>query len=103
MKSRSYQYLYDHRWRQARLSYLIRHPQCVMCQQAGRTRQATVVDHVVPHRGDRVLFWDIANWQGLCVSCHNSAKQRIEVRGYDVAIGPDGMPIDPDHPWNKNK
>ena len=32
---------------------------------------ATVVDHVIPHRGDRKLFWDEQNWQPLCKECHD--------------------------------
>jgi len=32
---------------------------------------ATVVDHISPHKGDSDLFWDRANWQSLCESCHN--------------------------------
>jgi len=30
---------------------------------------ATQTDHVVPHRGDRALFWNVANWQSLCHTC----------------------------------
>ena len=30
---------------------------------------ATQTDHVIPHRGDPLLFWDPANWQALCDSC----------------------------------
>ena len=28
------------------------------------------LDHIIPHRGDRKLFWDRDNWQALCKSCH---------------------------------
>ncbi|MGM9590559.1 MAG: HNH endonuclease signature motif containing protein, partial [Faecousia sp.] len=38
---------------------------------AGRLTPATVVDHIIPHRGDRKLFWDESNWQPLCKDCHN--------------------------------
>ena len=31
----------------------------------------TLVDHIVPHRGDQALFWDEQNWQPLCKSCHD--------------------------------
>lgn len=31
----------------------------------------TVVDHIVPHRGDQKLFWDRGNWQPLCEHHHN--------------------------------
>lgn len=64
---------YDHEWRKARRDYLTAHPYCVMC---GNT--ATTVDHRIPHRGDRVLFWNRRNWQSLCTRCHNSVKQRQE-------------------------
>lgn len=33
---------------------------------------ATVVDHIVPHRGDRKPFWDAKhNWQAFYASCHS--------------------------------
>ncbi|WP_295219971.1 HNH endonuclease signature motif containing protein, partial [Ruminococcus sp.] len=32
---------------------------------------ATVVDHIIPHRGDPHLMWDESNWQALCKSCHD--------------------------------
>lgn len=32
---------------------------------------ASVVDHVIPHRGDKALFWDSDNWQPLCKPCHD--------------------------------
>jgi 5-methylcytosine-specific restriction enzyme A len=67
---------YGPRWRWARAAYLARHPLCVPCQAAGRLAPATVVDHVVPHRGDPVLFWDEANWQGLCKRCHDAKTAR---------------------------
>jgi 5-methylcytosine-specific restriction enzyme A len=67
---------YGPRWRRARQAYLARHPLCVPCEAAGRLEPATVVDHVVPHRGDTVLFWDEANWQGLCKRCHDAKTAR---------------------------
>ena len=36
-----------------------------------RLGRRTVVDHIVPHRGDARLFWDEDNWQPLCKSCHD--------------------------------
>ncbi|MFC3866200.1 HNH endonuclease [Alcaligenes aquatilis] len=41
---------------------------------------ASVVDHVVAHRGNQVLFWDRSNWQGLCSTHHSRDKQREEAR-----------------------
>ena len=68
---------YDARWRKARRRYLEKHPLCVMCMKDGRYVRATDVDHIVPHRGDPVLFWDEGNWQALCHRCH-SRKTRSE-------------------------
>jgi len=33
---------------------------------------ATVVDHVIPHRGDPVKMWDESNWESICAPHHNS-------------------------------
>ena len=72
---------YDYRWQKAREHYLNEHPLCVFCERNGRTTAARVVDHIVAHRGDMVLFWDQANWQGRCKPCHDSVKQAEEAAG----------------------
>lgn len=64
---------YNREWEKARREYLAAHPYCRMCG-----NPATTVDHVIPHRGDRALFWFRGNWQPLCARCHNSTKQRQE-------------------------
>lgn len=69
---------YNSRWRKARETYLRRCPLCVHCTEQARTTPATVVDHIVPHKGDSMLFWDTANWQALCKPCHDRWKQRAE-------------------------
>lgn len=72
---------YDGRWRKYRLSFLRRHHLCVYCQAQGIVEAATVVDHIVPHKGDSKLFWDKHNHQALCASCH-SAKTAREDGGF---------------------
>ena len=62
---------YPSRWRKARAAFLQRNPLCNECMKHGRLTPATVVDHVIPHRGDQKLFWDEDNWQALCKSCHD--------------------------------
>lgn len=62
---------YDAKWREARRLFLKRNPLCQRCLKFGRLTPATVVDHIVPHRGDQLLFWDQENWQALCKSCHD--------------------------------
>ena len=63
---------YNGSWRKARKAFLQKNPLCVKCLSAGRTSPATVVDHIIPHRGAQKLFWDESNWQPLCAACHNT-------------------------------
>lgn len=92
---------YTRRWDKARLTYLQRHPLCVYCERQGRVTAATVVDHIIPHRGDQKLFWDTANWQSLCKPHHDAAKQVEDTKGFSSEVGLDGWPIDQKHPANK--
>lgn len=66
---------YDGKWAKERAAYLAVHTRCVRCN-----APSTVVDHIVPHRGDRQLFWSRSNWQPLCTPCHSRAKQAEERR-----------------------
>ena len=70
---------YDARWRRARARFLSEHPLCACPEHRGRDDApvATVVDHIVPHRGDERLFWDEANWQPMAKACHDR-KTAIE-------------------------
>ncbi|ASS66387.1 5-methylcytosine-specific restriction enzyme A [Paenibacillus sp. RU4T] len=72
---------YDSKWRKARVGFLIKHPLCVTCTAEGAVGAATVVDHIVPHQGDKVLFWDRNNWQGLC-KLHHDRKTAQEDGGF---------------------
>ncbi len=87
------------RWRKERAAHLRENPLCVMCAAQGRDTVATVVDHIVEHKGDYDLFWDPKNWQSLCPSCHSGIKRIQEHHGHSSAAGVDGMPIDHNHPW----
>ena len=62
---------YGSPWRRARAEFLKRHPLCKKCEENGRITLAEVVDHVIPHKGDKQLFWDQNNWQPLCKPCHD--------------------------------
>jgi len=73
---------YDSRWKKARLTYLRHNPLCVECLKSGSTVPATVVDHIVPHKGDQALFWDTDNWQSLCKYHHDK-----KTAAHDGAFG----------------
>jgi 5-methylcytosine-specific restriction protein A len=67
---------YGRRWRKARAAFLAQHPLCAACRVQGRVVAATVVDHIVPHRGDQKLFWDETNWAPACKPCHDAKTAR---------------------------
>lgn len=92
--------LYDRHWRKRRDQQLRLHPLCDHCMKVfGRVVQATVADHITPHRGDPVLFK--GPLQSLCKPCHDGVKQQLEKSGFIRGARLDGMPLDPNHPWNK--
>jgi 5-methylcytosine-specific restriction protein A len=67
---------YGRPWRRARAAFLAEHPFCAQCPAL-----ATEVDHIIPHRGDRDLFWDQANWQALCDRCHGQKTAAETLHG----------------------
>lgn len=80
-------------WRDRRSHQLEEHPLCRFCEAIGIVTEATVADHIKPHRGDADLFFDGA-LQSLCKQCHDSVKQREESGGEVTIFGADGYPID---------
>lgn len=93
----------EQRWKRLRIYLLGRNPLCKRC---GSPSQ--VVDHVRPHKGDRQLFFAEWNLQCLCKRCHDSKTARKDSGfakdGKDALMGrcdETGMPVDPDHPWNR--
>ena len=71
------------RWQKLRLEVLLRDG--YVCQQTkvlcvGRypAGNSPVVDHIVPHRGNPDLFWDMDNLQTVSKAFHDSTKQSQE-------------------------
>lgn len=65
------------KWRALRLKALTR--DLFACRRCGHaSASGMVADHIKPHRGDPLLFWDESNLQALCPSCHSSTKQAEE-------------------------
>ena len=75
-----YSFYSAQRWRRTRRIFLAENPLCVICR-----APATEVDHIIPHRGDSTLFWDMANWQPLCHACH-SRKTCAEDGGFGHSV-----------------
>jgi 5-methylcytosine-specific restriction protein A len=68
---------YNYQWQQARISWLQANPVCAECKWIDVPRNM-VIDHIQPHRGGRLLFWDRTNWQTLCRNCHDQKTGRGE-------------------------
>lgn len=73
---------YNYKWEQARLIYLQEFPLCAECLRHGKVTAASVVDHIVDHKGNYDRFWDRGNWQALCKPCHDAKTMKENgVRG----------------------
>lgn len=88
------------RWKRERIEHLRAEPWCRYCAARDLKSPATVVDHIKPWRGSVQLFWDRSNWQSLCKTCHDSAKQRLEKTGVLAGCDARGFPFDTRHHWN---
>ncbi|PVA06116.1 HNH endonuclease signature motif containing protein [Thalassorhabdomicrobium marinisediminis] len=64
---------YTYEWRKASKAFLAIYNRCAW---PGCGKPSELVDHVVPHKGDKELFWDRSNWQPLCKTCHDRHKQK---------------------------
>lgn len=82
---------YGPEWRRYRIGYLVNHPLCVMCADAGVLAAAALVDHIEPHRGDQDLFWSASNHQALCYSCHTRKTAREGGRVEESLWHPAGL------------
>lgn len=70
-RKNSNQRLYTRNWSKRRRLFLLQNPICRECAALKYTVPATVVDHIIPHRGNQELFDDETNWQPLCKTCHD--------------------------------
>ena len=69
---------YGGRWQRETKQFKRRNPYCVEHLARGVVCAAIAVDHIIPHRGNKKLFWDQTNWQGLYLRCHNQKTGRGE-------------------------
>ena len=87
-------------WLTLRSVVLSEQPLCETCMRGDdRPIMATDVDHIDNDPSNNTR----SNLQSLCHACH-SRKTNAEM-GHRVTWGCDanGMPIDPNHPWNLEK
>jgi len=74
------------------------HPLCVKCQEKGRVRAATQLDHKVALvNGGKDFDEDEGrNRQGLCDDCHDEKTRQDLGHRARVTIGADGWPVEGD-------
>jgi 5-methylcytosine-specific restriction protein A len=69
---------YDAAWAASAREFKRQHPFCLGCAAVGQRMPTTIVDHIVPHRGDRAKFNDPNNRQPACEWHHNAIKPILE-------------------------
>ena len=69
------------RWQAERREQLRKNPLCsdYFGVHGISKEPATIVDHIKPHKGDKVLFWDPNNRQSMCKPCHD--RKTVEEDG----------------------
>ena len=84
-------------WQRLRASVLAGEPLCRMCQAFGFTTEATDVDHINGDPGDN----STDNLQPLCHECHSLKTAADHGKAVNLGCDVSGMPLDPNHPWNR--
>lgn len=69
---------YGSKWRRESREFLRRNPLCADCLDENIVTAASVVDHIVPHRGDMKLFWKRSNWRALCDTHHSKKTAALD-------------------------
>ena len=64
-------------WRKYAREFKRENPLCEECMKDGKVAPTYALDHIIPHNGNKRLFWSPRNHQGLCITHHN-IKSRSE-------------------------
>ena len=88
-------------WRTIREVQLQRFPLCEDCEAIGVSTPATEADHNTNDTSRNMVGVELSS---LCKPCHSTRTARRE-RGLPTVYGcdVDGLPLDPNHPWRREK
>jgi 5-methylcytosine-specific restriction endonuclease McrA len=66
---------YDSKWQRESKAFLAKpeNRKCFYC-----LAPATCVDHAIPHKGNKKLFWDRSNWRPSCGPCNSRKNAKTE-------------------------
>ncbi|RJE89047.1 HNH endonuclease [Paenibacillus sp. 1011MAR3C5] len=69
----AYQRGYDSKWQRYSRRFLRANPLCACadCAKLLVPKPSEVTDHIIPHKGDKRLFWDPKNHQPMAKRCHD--------------------------------
>jgi len=70
-------------WKRRRADQLAEEPLCARCYSQGIITEATVANHVKPHRGNWELFIN-GRLESACKPCHDSVIQSEERKGNEA-------------------
>jgi 5-methylcytosine-specific restriction protein A len=83
-------------WRKLTEAQLREHPLCCFCASQGAVTRATVIDHRLP--------WSPADGQiSLCTECFDWRQKGIAEQSFAGGADLRGYPLDPAHPWYRQK
>lgn len=75
------QAMYNTNWVKYRIRFLHHNPQCYCCP-----NKSNIIDHIVPHKGNPELFWDITNFIPVCTTCHNTITALFDKHGSHLVV-----------------
>lgn len=61
----------DKKWKTYRFRFLHHNPQCYACGVHKNNGAKLHIDHILPHKGDKELFYNVTNFIPLCNTCHS--------------------------------
>lgn len=89
-------------WQRVRSLKLSTTPMCEPCEARGRHVPANTVDHITSITRGGEPFPPLSGLMSMCHICHNTKTNAVDRAGGKgvrfKGCGPDGFPIDPEHP-----
>ena len=73
---------------------------CVNCGKDVSGKKQSRVDHIVPIKVNPELALELSNLQTFCAGCDNIKHREKFGHEEKPEISAEGVPTDPNHPWN---